>query len=994
MLKINKTSVFCVPDGVPHVEEGDTFVDNGDGTYTVTHKSTDEEATYTTETTWNSETDTEVRRVETRIADNMETRETYENGVRVDYYGKTVVSGQNEKGELVETTYEVWGLDDDGPQTITEHNTTTDETIIRHLEGDTLVLTSTTTVETTENSKTYTTVVTDGQDKLVKTITENTVVTDDKKTTTVTTTGPNNEVISRSVTEGARDSSYITTIDEEFENGNVVKRTTKTLEGDITTKVTEESFVNGKATKVTTTVKNNNRTTTTIEEPLEDGKGKKVTRTVVENNESVQYVQTYDENGKLIKKYREYREYNPTTGVTTVKEYYDDRTETKYYKDGELIETDDPEQSLSAFSHSEEEKGEGTLASNLCFVSDSMEAIATKITSHNDLQHQPGSDSEAAIVGAMYDAANYYGSITNTLYGKLNDEASAVYSIANLIYQMDQAGAYISETELSDGMRGLYGTTGIQIESEIARLEAASQTLLESTKEALVAGGRFDSLTDILGTTISTDNAGIVSKTALNNAIGAIVPTLEDESTRATELFNTVDNFMSGIGEGSLLQGGVWDNVKKNMENYQDLLKINKNASQYLSDTLKTVMGLLVDYLGDDDEIDTTKYNELVTELERLESDLKTAGDKLTEANNCHDQSAVKNDDGEIVKPAIICAEIYNTSALQEVYDNAVALRDECKEKKEKIENLVPLLNTAQQMISDAVTDIKNAYGDPTKFMLGNENAEFHLDLSKYEGLDASKDYKKILDDYYAGLKAGEDPAQKPGEQDPAGKTPETEKETEKETSGDDPAGEDPPTSYGPPAQDPPTITTEAPSETTTEETTEEATEEKTEEKTEETTEETTVTPITEPITDIQTEPETVPQTEPSTSGGGKKPGKRGGSGGGSEKKPKNPGVETEPSFVETSEVPSEEIIIDDPIEEPVIEDYSEPIIEVPSEIIIEDEIVDPLPTPQKKGNGIKTMGIAAGIGLAVGASALGAHTIIKSKEEDDEEDSDYGYEK
>ena len=71
--------------------------------------------------------------------------------------------------------------------------------------------------------------------------------------------------------------------------------------------------------------------------------------------------------------------------------------------------------------------------------------------------------------------------------------------------------------------------------------------------------------------------------------------------------------------------------------------------------------------------------------------------------------------------------------------------------------------------------------------MLGNENAEFHLDLSKYEGLDASKDYKKILDDYYAGLKAGEEPAPKPGEQDPAGKTPEPETgTTEKGTEEDE----------------------------------------------------------------------------------------------------------------------------------------------------------------------------------------------------------------
>ena len=41
----------------------------------------------------------------------------------------------------------------------------------------------------------------------------------------------------------------------------------------------------------------------------------------------------------------------------------------------------------------------------------------------------------------------------------------------------------------------------------------------------------------------------------------------------------------------------------------------------------------------------------------------------------------------------------------------------------------------------------------------------------------------------------------------------------------------------------------------------------------------------------------------------------------------------------------------------------------------------------------MKTLGIAAGIGLAVVAAALGAHAVVKSKEEDDDYD-DYGYEK
>ena len=59
----------------------------------------------------------------------------------------------------------------------------------------------------------------------------------------------------------------------------------------------------------------------------------------------------------------------------------------------------------------------------------------------------------------------------------------------------------------------------------------------------------------------------------------------------------------------------------------------------------------------------------------------------------------------------------------------------------------------------------------------------------------------------------------------------------------------------------------------------------------------------------------------------------------------------------------------------------------------MDEEIpVDEIKESQPKTNSaMKSLGIAAGIGLAVGASALGAHTLMKSKE-DDEDEEDYDY--
>ena len=56
------------------------------------------------------------------------------------------------------------------------------------------------------------------------------------------------------------------------------------------------------------------------------------------------------------------------------------------------------------------------------------------------------------------------------------------------------------------------------------------------------------------------------------------------------------------------------------------------------------------------------------------------------------------------------------------------------------------------------------------------------------------------------------------------------------------------------------------------------------------------------------------------------------------------------------------------------------------------NEVVNDIPNTQKGGNRtLRSLGIAAGVGLAAGAVALGAHSMMKSKE--DYEDEEYGYE-
>ncbi len=678
---------------------------------------------------------------------------------------------------------------------------------------------------------------------------------------------------------------------------------------------------------------------------------------------------------------------NPKTRTLSAEEVQE-RVDEMYIKSMQDYREQHPE--LSDFAHEFPYMGD-SLGSNLAFVSNSVDSIKGKITAHQDLNYQSSKSGEAGVIGAIYGASNYYGAVSNALYGNLSAEADAVYAIANAIYKMDGCGAVIAESGLTDAMKSMYSDSSLN--TNIDALKKATSDLYDTAKSAVTAAGRYDDLANLLGSKITPGGVGNISITALESAINSVVPSLDAEIEKATQLKAGVSDFMSGIGSSNILQGGVWDDVKTNMSNYENLLDANAKAATFISDTLKTAMGIITDYveqasdsisavgsteysgLASAGELDDSKIPEIEKAIEEVKANIEQVETTIKEMEEATEKKCDPLPEGSTEAQNCYDVKKYTAADIQPYKDKLEKYKEVLETLNTylgKLEGLAPVVQAAQEIIQSAIDQVKSMYENPVTDANGNQSfvADFKLDLSPYaEFMDITKDYKKLIDDYYEKLNP---PAEEPKPEDPP--------------AGDPPA-EDPPTYYGPPAQDPPTITTEAPSETTTEETTEEATEEATEESTEESTEEETVPPITEPITDIQTEPETVPETKPVET----EPEQE--HGGGHEPKPPKPGVETEPVIMTEPEMFTEmETIPEEIYTEP--EDYSEPFMEPDTEIFIDDDIIDdPLPEPQKKGNGIKTMGVAAGLGLAIGAAALGAHAIIKSKEDDDEE-SDYGYEK
>ena len=850
-----------------------------------------------------------------------------------------------------------------------------------------------------------------GEDGSVTGTTETTVETNGNSPVTTTTT------INRD-TEGKSLNKTVVTANEETDtyveenyNGSdqLEKRTTRKTDYTKT-----EEFANGskEPTRVEINKREGNKVTTEIIETTEKGKTKTITsETKDENGNVIEKVTTRKdyENGKEVYSAKVVVTYDPETGEYTRTTYTQDETKVEKYKivDGkeEIISTDTKD-SLHKFASGYASKGDGTLASNLCVVSDAMSEIKGKIVSHTELSHTASANNEVKIVGAAVAATNYYGNITDALYGNLSAEADAVYEIANTIFQMDNGIAKASElldSKSSSDCSALYETSSFG--RQIADLEAASNTLAHDAQEALATSkSRYNDILEGIGSDWAAEvgsTPGKVSISALNSAILSIVPALNEEVEKANGLSSSVENFMTKIGAGNVLEGGVWDNVLQNMETYKNMLALNKNAANFLSDTIKESLSWLISYLQQIgvDELDTDKLGELRQHYAEVEAKLNSLKEEL--ARGCtpdYDENGYDKNGCE--------QWLANLQAAIKAVEDELELID--KEIK-KIENFIPLLNKAQEAIRDAISQINDAYALPVSEMNSNYKFESTVDLTDLynEGLlDATKDYSGLIDEYYDKLKAEQAASTtNPDEGDPGATTPPTNPPSTTDDDDDDDTyygGGD--TGYTPPAPELPTdpkteAPTTAPTEAPTTET--EPVTEPSSVPTEPETEPSSVT--TEPVTGAIVEPDTVvptsvpvetpteaPTSGKSSGGGSKKSG--GGSGGGSSsKKPSNPNVDPLENPSEAT-IDTQGDLPVDPIEEPVIDDYQEPIID---EVIepIEDEIIITT-EPAKKGNGLRTMGIAAGVGLAVGASALGAHTIMKNKEQEDEGDEDYGYEK
>ena len=650
----------------------------------------------------------------------------------------------------------------------------------------------------------------------------------------------------------------------------------------------------------------------------------------------------------------------------------------------------------------------GTLASNLSYVSNAMSDLKSQIIAHSDINYIKETSGEASIIGSLYNASNYYGTVTNVLYGNLAAEADAVYDIANAIFHMDNCASMVAETSLSDGVKGLFSTSNSSVSSALNKLSQTTAELYNTAMNAATANGKYNEIRNVLGNTPVAGQVGRISISSIESAIKSIVPNLDNEITKATALKSSVNEFMSGIGSSNILQGETWNNVKTNMESYSSLLDCNVKAATFISDTIKTAMGMISNYiqgasakinavgqtsygsLATIDELDDSKLPELINSI--IEMTIKiNEQDAFIKAQEARPDvcDTCLSADGKSAGPCN-CRRPYSAADMQswkQTLEKYKEVKGTLDTYKGVLEGFAPVVANAQRMVDDAIEQVNHSYSSPVKDTKGNQTfgSDFSLDLSKY-GIDSIDDYKKLVQDCY---EQGSLPSSNPSD-DTSGTTNITE---ETNTSDTDTISPDVGSPYsGSPYSGNPGSAGSAPSSQNR------TTEPKTEPKHYEIP---TMAP-TEPIRNNNRVAQVLPATEESK---------------GTIKR--MPFITTEPIFGEQPEEvnntpsviklssrrmnttpnnvnvsplnPNEDLVVEkaDIIMIDDSGDYSENLVQMSNDFDT-PAYIPQTPKPQKSS--LRTMGVSSGVGVALGAAALGAYSILKNKDEKDEEEEDFGY--
>ena len=200
---------------------------------------------------------------------------------------------------------------------------------------------------------------------------------------------------------------------------------------------------------------------------------------------------------------------------------------------------------------------------------------------------------------------NYYYDAVGQSLNSLALETKAVVSAGQSVANMDRYLSNLANTQF-DANTGA-GTVTVTNCSDVSTSEMGINTMMH------------DYGTQIVDCSIN----GNVLRTLLNsNALSS----LSNDGINKNSTAVVLDDF---IVNNTTLEGLQWDMIRQKLCKYSDLFQLRTTTATALSDAIKEAIGLLIDYLGEYDYLDTSELEEIKLSKLRCEENINTLENEM-----------------------------------------------------------------------------------------------------------------------------------------------------------------------------------------------------------------------------------------------------------------------------------------------------------------------------------------------------------------------------
>ena len=171
---------------------------------------------------------------------------------------------------------------------------------------------------------------------------------------------------------------------------------------------------------------------------------------------------------------------------------------------------------------------------------------------------------------------------------------------------------------------------------------------------------------------------------------------LKNDNAESTKLKDSISEFTS---DKERLKGEQWDTVKKKINEFQPLLEERGKVADKLIEAIKSAIGVLKEYLGEDQMLDTSQLEDYKEEKRKVEQTISDLKAKLLET------VTEEVDDGAggtetITKPK------YNADDINKQIAAAEETLKELDRIIKKIEGLDAVYEKAMGIIEEAAAEI------------------------------------------------------------------------------------------------------------------------------------------------------------------------------------------------------------------------------------------------------------------------------------------------